>query len=135
MGLLLAVATALATVGSVRVAGHRVNSAADLGALAAARLALIDPEGACAKAAELAIENGVELTDCKINEDVADVWTELSISLPLLGSRTVRGRSRAGPAETIPLDDDRSSSPERRSLIPIGTTTPPADTKAMRSTA
>ncbi|MGW4793808.1 Rv3654c family TadE-like protein [Nonomuraea sp. NPDC004297] len=98
MGLLMAIALALATVGSVRVARHRADSAADLSALAAARLALIDPEGACARAAELATSNGVELTKCEITDDVADVWTALPISLPLLGTRSVAGRSRAGPA-------------------------------------
>ncbi|UBU13811.1 Rv3654c family TadE-like protein [Nonomuraea gerenzanensis] len=97
MGLLMAVAIALATVGSVRVAHHRANSAADLSALAAAKLALSDPEGACAKAAELAAENGVELVNCHITDDIADIWTALPISLPLLGRRTVQGRSRAGP--------------------------------------
>ncbi|MEV0613859.1 Rv3654c family TadE-like protein [Nonomuraea sp. NPDC050404] len=99
MGLLMAVAMALATVGSVRVARHRVSGAADLSALAAAKLALIDPEGACDRAAQLAAENGVELTQCKVTEDIADVWTALQVSLPLLGSRTVVGRSRAGPAD------------------------------------
>ncbi|TYB53824.1 flp pilus-assembly TadE/G-like family protein [Nonomuraea sp. PA05] len=97
MGLLMAVATALAAVGSVRVAHHRANSAADLSALAAAKLALVDPEGACGRAFELAAENGVELARCQITDDVADVWTALSVSLPLIGRRTVQGRSRAGP--------------------------------------
>ncbi|GAA4981379.1 secretion/DNA translocation related TadE-like protein [Nonomuraea thailandensis] len=97
MGLLMATATAFATVGSVRVAHHRAGSAADLSALAAAKLALIDPEGACGKASELAAANGVELTRCQITDDIADVWTALPISLPLLGPRTVHGRSRAGP--------------------------------------
>ncbi|MFB4283698.1 Rv3654c family TadE-like protein [Nonomuraea sp. MTCD27] len=107
MGLLMAIATAFATVGSVRVARHRVNSAADLSALAAAKLALIDPEGACERASALAKENGVDLTQCKITEDVADVWTALPISLPVLGPRTLTGRSRAGPATpTAPTGND-----------------------------
>ncbi|GAA2220340.1 hypothetical protein GCM10009850_122240 [Nonomuraea monospora] len=104
MGLLMAVATALATVGSVRVAHHRANSAADLSALAAAKLALVDPEGGCDRASELAAENGVELARCQITGDVADVWTALSISLPLLGRRTVQGRSRAGPTASTAFD-------------------------------
>ncbi|TMR88156.1 Rv3654c family TadE-like protein [Nonomuraea basaltis] len=105
MGLLMAVATAFATVGSVRVARHHVNNAADLSALAAARLALFDPEGACVRAAELAAQNGVQLTRCEINDEVADVWTALSISLPVVGTRTVTGRSRAGPAEVSPRQE------------------------------
>ncbi|MEV0314325.1 Rv3654c family TadE-like protein [Nonomuraea fuscirosea] len=102
MGLLMAIATVLATVGSVRVARHRVNGAADLSALAAAKLALIDPENACGRASAVAAQNGVELTRCVVNDDVADVWTALPISLPLLGTRTLTGRSRAGPADPTP---------------------------------
>ncbi|MEU6793806.1 Rv3654c family TadE-like protein [Nonomuraea wenchangensis] len=98
MGLLMAVATAFATVGTARVARHRVNDAADLSALAAARLALLDPQEACARAGALAADNGVELTRCEISGEVADVWTALSISLPVVGTGTVRGRARAGPA-------------------------------------
>ncbi|WP_281394176.1 Rv3654c family TadE-like protein [Nonomuraea muscovyensis] len=99
MGLLMAVATALATVGSVRVARHKVNDAADLSALAAARLAIADPEGACARAAALAVDNGVNLVKCEINDEVADVWTSLSITVPLVGARELTGRARAGPAQ------------------------------------
>ncbi len=97
MGLLMAVATALAMVGSVRVARHRLNDAADLSALAAAKLAIIDPRSACAHAAALAAENGVELSACTITGEVADVWTAGEISLPGFGTRTLTGRSRAGP--------------------------------------
>ena len=99
MGLLLAVATAFAMVGSVRVARHRVNTAADLSALAAAQWAVIDPKAACVRAGKLATRNGAELTDCKLTNDIADVWTSLTISLPLLGPRTLTGRARAGPVD------------------------------------
>ncbi|MFG1947559.1 Rv3654c family TadE-like protein [Nonomuraea sp. NPDC048826] len=99
MGLLMAAALAVAMVGSARVARHRVYDAADLSALAAAELALVDPEGACARAASLAKENGVELSGCTITGAVADVRTTLTITLPGLGPRTLTGRSRAGPSE------------------------------------
>ncbi|GAA3247764.1 Rv3654c family TadE-like protein [Nonomuraea helvata] len=102
MGLLMTVATAFTTVGSARVALHRVNSAADLSALAAAKLAITNPEAACARAAALAVQNGVELTRCEITQEIADVWTSLPVSLPLLGTRTLTGRARAGPAVTPP---------------------------------
>jgi len=98
MGLLLAVATALAMVGVVRVARHRAFGAADLSALAAAKLALVDPEAACARAESLAAANGVELSRCTITGEVADVWTSLMISLPGLGAHTLTGRARAGPS-------------------------------------
>ncbi|WP_425437415.1 Rv3654c family TadE-like protein [Nonomuraea indica] len=99
MGLLMAVATALAIVGSVRVARHQVNDAADLSALAAARLAIADPDGACARAASLAVDNGVHLARCEINGEVADVWTSMLIAVPLIGTRELIGRARAGPAQ------------------------------------
>ncbi|WP_336212141.1 Rv3654c family TadE-like protein [Nonomuraea sp. LPB2021202275-12-8] len=98
MGALMAVATALAMVGSVRVARHRLNDAADLSALAAARLAVVDPGSACAHAATLAVKNDVELLNCVITGEVADVWTSLEITLPGLGTHTLTGRARAGPA-------------------------------------
>ncbi|MEV0228510.1 Rv3654c family TadE-like protein [Nonomuraea sp. NPDC050786] len=102
MGILMTVAAGFATVGSARVALHRANSAADLSALAAAKLAMTDPAAACARAAALAAQNGVELTRCQITQEIADVWTSLPVSLPLLGTRTLTGRARAGPAVTPP---------------------------------
>ncbi|MGI5268455.1 Rv3654c family TadE-like protein [Nonomuraea sp. CA-218870] len=116
MGLLMTVALAFATAGSVRVARHRAHDAADLSALAAAELALVDPEGACARAAALARQNGADLSSCAITGAVADVRTSLTISLPGFGARTVTGRSRAGPAQAGPakptyaLDGRRTSS-------------------------
>ncbi|MEU4572514.1 Rv3654c family TadE-like protein [Nonomuraea sp. ATR24] len=98
MALLMAVATAFAIVGAARVARHRVNAAADLSALAAAKLALIDPESACTHAETVASQNGVHLANCTITGQVADVWTSLQITLPALGPRTLTGRARAGPA-------------------------------------
>ncbi|SDL55688.1 Rv3654c family TadE-like protein [Nonomuraea jiangxiensis] len=101
MAMLVALATAFAIAGSVRVARHRVNSAADLSALAAAKYALIDPEGACQTASTLATQNGVQLTQCEITDEIADVRTALPISLPIVGARTLTGRSRAGPADAM----------------------------------
>jgi secretion/DNA translocation related TadE-like protein len=102
MGLLMAVATALAAVGAVRVARHRVGNAADLSALAAAKLAMVDPEGACGRASTLAVRNGVQLTKCEITGEIVDIWTSLSITLPLAGTRILVGRSRAGPVDAPP---------------------------------
>ncbi|MEU7742999.1 Rv3654c family TadE-like protein [Nonomuraea sp. NPDC049158] len=97
MGLLMAVATALATVGSVRVARHHVHDAADLSALAAARLALLDPRAACDRAKTVAAKNGAHLLQCTLTGEIADVRTSLTITLPVLGTRTLTGRARAGP--------------------------------------
>lgn len=98
MALLMATAMALALAGSVRAARHRVHDAADLSALAAAGLALVDPAGACLRAASVASRNGVTLSGCAVMGEVADVRTSLTVSLPGLGARTLTGRARAGPA-------------------------------------
>jgi secretion/DNA translocation related TadE-like protein len=100
MGLMMAVAMVFATVGAARVARHRVHGAADLSALAAARLVIADPARACPQAAEIAKANGVRMARCVLTGEVADIWTELDLALPGLGTRTVTGRSRAGPSWT-----------------------------------
>ncbi|WP_425564006.1 Rv3654c family TadE-like protein [Nonomuraea longicatena] len=100
MGLVMAVAMVFAAVGAARVARHRVHSAADLSALAAARLVIADPARACAQAAEIAKANGVRMARCVLTGEVADIWTELDLAFPGLGTRTVTGRSRAGPSWT-----------------------------------
>lgn len=102
MGLLMSVALAFAVTGSARVARHRVHQAADLSALAAARLALVAPKSACTRAAALARQNGADLSSCTITGAVADVQTSLTISIPGLGPRTLTGRSRAGPSHDHP---------------------------------
>ncbi|MEU8250157.1 Rv3654c family TadE-like protein [Nonomuraea sp. NPDC048916] len=102
MGLVMAVAMAVATAGSARVARHRVNDAADLSALAAARRVIVDPEGACGRAAAVAVDNGVELAECTITDEVVDVWTSLAITLPIMGTRVLTGRARAGPGRIDP---------------------------------
>ncbi|MFI9555835.1 Rv3654c family TadE-like protein [Nonomuraea endophytica] len=98
MALLMSVAMALAAVGSVRVARHRVYAAADLSALEAARLALAAPDQACTRAEQVATANAVRLTRCTITDETADVWTSLEITIPGMGKRTLTGRARAGPS-------------------------------------
>ncbi|MCA2229806.1 Rv3654c family TadE-like protein [Nonomuraea aurantiaca] len=105
MGLLMAVATALATVGSVRVARHHVHDAADLSALAAARLAILDPRAACDRAKTVAAKNGAHLLECTLTGEIADVRTSLTITLPVLGTRTLTGRARAGPSGSGTSED------------------------------
>jgi secretion/DNA translocation related TadE-like protein len=95
----MATATALVAVGAVCVARHRVNAAADLSALAAARLAIIDPRDACDRATIIASANGAHLVKCTITAEVADVWTSAALTLPGLGTHTLTGRSRAGPGQ------------------------------------
>ncbi|MEU7862828.1 Rv3654c family TadE-like protein [Nonomuraea sp. NPDC049141] len=99
MGLLMTVAMAFVTVGSVRVARHHVQDAADLSALAAARLAIVDPQAACDRAKIIAAKNAVQLLQCTLTGEIADVRTSLTITLPAIGTRTLTGRARAGPSE------------------------------------
>ncbi|MEV0514278.1 Rv3654c family TadE-like protein [Nonomuraea sp. NPDC050405] len=119
MGILMVVAVALATVASARVARHRVNAAADLSALAAARLAITDPDEACRVAAAVAAENGTKLVRCQVSDEIADVWTSLAARYPFAGSRSLTGRSRAGPrpagqpVDQASGDDWDGSSPAR----------------------
>ncbi|WP_308211147.1 Rv3654c family TadE-like protein [Nonomuraea roseoviolacea] len=111
MGILMSVAMAFAAVASARVARHRVNAAADLSALAAAKLAIADPDEACRKAAIVAAENGAKLTRCQIKDEIADVWTSMTARLLFVGSRSLTGRSRAGPGrEDQPVDQAGSPS-------------------------
>ncbi|GIH80389.1 Rv3654c family TadE-like protein [Planobispora longispora] len=91
-------AVAVTIAGSARAARHRVQAAADFGALAAARLALADPARGCAEAALLAAENDARLTRCDIGADgVAVVRTTVRLSLPVVGDREIMAHARAGP--------------------------------------
>lgn len=78
------------------IARHRVSSAADLVALAAARHL---PEGgvaACAWAARIARANQVGLRSCDCGALACQVVTTLR--LPHLDGATATARARAGPA-------------------------------------
>ncbi|MBB4913103.1 Rv3654c family TadE-like protein [Streptosporangium saharense] len=104
MTLILMVMVAIMFAGTVRVARHRAMSAADLSALAAARLAFADPGRGCSLAASLAEDNGTRLTRCSINDHgIADVQVTVRFHLPALGPQTVTAAARAGPVQlTVP---------------------------------
>ncbi|MFF4413795.1 Rv3654c family TadE-like protein [Streptosporangium sp. NPDC001559] len=130
MTLALTVMAAIMFAGTVRVARHRAMSAADLSALAAARLAFADPRRACAQAASLAQNNGVRLTRCSVNgHGVADVQVTVRLRLPAFGPQTVTAVARAGPVQlTVPTggadEAVRGPPPERpsssrRSAVPV----------------
>ncbi|MFC4058601.1 Rv3654c family TadE-like protein [Planomonospora corallina] len=98
MAVLFTVVAAVVLAGTARVARHRAQTAADFGALAAARLALTDPERGCAQAAALVAGNGARLVRCSAGDDgVVTVHTAVRLSLPAVGDREVGGRARAGP--------------------------------------
>ncbi|MER5421004.1 Rv3654c family TadE-like protein [Streptosporangium roseum] len=98
MALVFAVTAVIVFAGTARVARHRAQSAADLSALAAARLAFAAPERGCAEASSLAEGNGAMITRCFIDGDgIADVQVAVGLSLPVLGDRTIMADARAGP--------------------------------------
>ncbi|MEU4830540.1 Rv3654c family TadE-like protein [Streptosporangium sp. NPDC023615] len=98
MALVFAVAMAIAIAGTARVARHRAQGAADLSALAAARLAFANPDQSCVRAGSVAAENGTAVTHCSVAEDgIVEIEVKMEIALPLKGRVTMTARSRAGP--------------------------------------
>lgn len=99
--LLFAVVMAVVFTGAVRVARHQAQAAADLSALAAARVAFADPGESCGKASLIAAGNGAEITRCSVGDDgIADVQAAVWLSLPVpfgSGGTRVTARARAGP--------------------------------------
>ncbi|GGL36740.1 Rv3654c family TadE-like protein [Planomonospora parontospora] len=98
MAVLFALAVTVVLTGTARVARHRAQSAADLGALAAARLVFTEPGRGCAEAASLAAANGARLLRCSTGTDgIVDVQVAVGFSLPVAGDREASARARAGP--------------------------------------
>ncbi|WP_433258684.1 Rv3654c family TadE-like protein [Streptosporangium sp. CA-135522] len=98
IALIFAVATAVMFAGAARVARHRVQAAADLSALAAARLAFAAPDRGCAEASSLAESNGARIMRCVVGADgIADVQAVVRLSLPVVGDRAITADARAGP--------------------------------------
>ncbi|MFN2538117.1 MAG: Rv3654c family TadE-like protein [Mycobacteriales bacterium] len=94
VGVLVAVAALLATLGTVAVARHRAAAAADLAALAGARH-LLDGT-ACTAAARVAAAQSAVLENCRL--DGAAVCVEVGVRVGVLG--TARARARAGQSPT-----------------------------------
>ncbi|MGC9668198.1 Rv3654c family TadE-like protein [Planosporangium sp. 12N6] len=100
LGVGLAVLTfagAVAAVGSVLVADHRAEAAADLGALAGAARAGEGRSAACDRAGQVAAANGARLMECRL--DGLDVVVDVEVEPAGVG-RPVgpgRARARAGP--------------------------------------
>lgn len=98
VGLLAITALVLSFQGGVLVAQRRVQSAADLAALAGAS-ALQRGDDACAAAGPIAARNGAALERCAVDGQ------ELLVTLSLAGPRAlgrsvdVRASARAGPAQ------------------------------------
>ncbi|WP_368773545.1 Rv3654c family TadE-like protein [Spongiactinospora gelatinilytica] len=97
MGVLMAMAMGVAYVGMARVAVHRVRSAADLSALAAARVVVRGADQACNEAESAASANHAVLERCQVDGLIAEVRVSVRYSLPGLAERRVTSRARAGP--------------------------------------
>jgi secretion/DNA translocation related TadE-like protein len=86
-------ASGLAMVGGAAVAGQRLASAADAGALAAADAASGAIQGVpCERAAEVAGTFGAIVEDCRLDGLIATITVSAQ-----LGPVTARAAARAGP--------------------------------------
>ncbi|OBI15282.1 helicase [Mycobacterium sp. E2327] len=96
VGVLLSVALAGTYVGSVVVARHRAQAAADLAALAAAAGLPSGAAAACARATVVAREMRVDDARCAVDD--LDVVVTVEVRVAFAG--TARAAARAGPAGT-----------------------------------
>ncbi|WP_051177777.1 Rv3654c family TadE-like protein [Nocardia concava] len=99
---LLATMVLIAQIGVAVAARHRVQAAADLGALAAAGALDGGSAAGCRRAADIASRMGVRLVACEVAGWDVTVIVEGRISLGPLGPREVRAAARAGPSEGDP---------------------------------
>lgn len=97
MALVWGLAYVFVQVGMARVAAHAARTAADLGALAAAELAVAAPGEACEQAAEVVAANDARLTSCEINGGVSEVTASVELRFPGLRQREASAQARAGP--------------------------------------
>lgn len=85
--------------GSAVAGRHRVETAADLAALAAAEEVPYGRAVACGRAATVAAGNGGLLRGCRIAGGDIEIVVSRPVSLGRLGVRTATARARAGPVE------------------------------------
>ncbi|MFE3189249.1 Rv3654c family TadE-like protein [Nocardia sp. NPDC059240] len=96
---LLMVGVLIAQVGVAVIARHRMQCAADLGALAAAGALGGGKASACEQGARIADRMGALQTGCAVTGWDVAVTVEGRISLGPLGEHAVRAMARAGPVE------------------------------------
>ena len=115
--IVVAAGVAGAAVGAARVGQHRARTAADLGALAGAGLAVYGEQVACGRAAHFVAANGGRLVGCTVRglEIVVRVEVEVGASARLLGRsglvRQAGAAARAGPVYVV--DEPARSAPRR----------------------
>ncbi|MEV5570488.1 Rv3654c family TadE-like protein [Spirillospora sp. NPDC052269] len=98
LGVIWSVGVAAMVVGGVRGARHRVEAAADLGALAGAGRVSEGEGAACRVAREVAADSGGRVASCVVRGRIVEVSVDGVVRLPF-GMREVRvvARARAGP--------------------------------------
>ncbi len=96
VAVLLALTAGGTTVGSVVVARHRAQAAADLAALAGAARLPGGAEAACTWAVGLARQMRADDADCAV--EGLDVVVTVRMSVPLAGRFVTSAAARAGPA-------------------------------------
>ena len=87
--------------GSAVAGRHRVETAADLAALAAAVHVPDGKASACAVGARIAARNGGSLRDCRVASTDVEVVVSNRLSLGGLGVLTAVARARAGPVLAV----------------------------------
>jgi secretion/DNA translocation related TadE-like protein len=90
----------VAGVGSVLVARHRAQAAADLGALAGAGRAVEGAEAACGRAGDVVLANGGRIVGCTVDGLDVTVRAEVDPVGPGRVFGPVSARARAGPVRT-----------------------------------
>jgi secretion/DNA translocation related TadE-like protein len=97
VALLITTALVLSVLGGLLVRQRRLESAADLAALAGASAVQHGRDG-CAWAHQVALRNEATLLRCRRSGDVVEVVAGASVSLPLGLRASLRAPARAGPA-------------------------------------
>jgi secretion/DNA translocation related TadE-like protein len=97
VAVLLCVTGAGAYLGSVVVARHRAQAAADLAALAAAARLPAGTAAACARARAVVHEMRVGDAECGVDD--LDVVVTVEVAVVIAG--TARAAARAGPVDTV----------------------------------
>jgi secretion/DNA translocation related TadE-like protein len=98
VAVLLFATAAGAYLGSVVLARHRAQAAADLAALAGAARLPVGPAAACARARVVAREMRVTGIECQV--DGLDVIVTAQVPVAFVGA--ARAFARAGPSDTAP---------------------------------
>ena len=100
--MLLATAALVGVVlGALATLERRVESAADLAALAGAT-AVQGAEDGCDAASHVAARNRAALGACVVRGDVLEVRAVRVVHLPVIGRVTLAARARAGPSGLSP---------------------------------